>query len=81
MHIERHLTDLLLRILADERPQGIILAGVVGCGKTTLVEHLLSKLTDRYEIFSFSGDDLRFRAALAQALTLSFCRPSLRHIN
>lgn len=53
---------------ADE-PRGLILAGIVGCGKTTLASHVLKRLEDRYTTFSFTSDDVQFRRLLIEETT------------
>jgi predicted AAA+ superfamily ATPase len=44
--------------------QGLILAGVVGCGKTTLVNRCLKSLSDTFQVITYTGDDTAFRARL-----------------
>jgi Ni2+-binding GTPase involved in maturation of urease and hydrogenase len=44
MYIKREIEDYILQVLRKDSPQGIILAGVVGSGKTTVVEHCLESL-------------------------------------
>lgn len=60
----------LQKRLADEfggrRPTGVILAGIVGCGKTTLVRESLRQLSGAYDVFTFTGDDISFRNAVGQ---------------
>ncbi len=60
-YIYRELLVKITDFFSDNRARGLILSGVVGCGKTTLVEKVLESLTQTYEIFSFTGDDIQFR--------------------
>jgi predicted AAA+ superfamily ATPase len=66
MYIKREIEDYILRVLRKDSPQGIILAGVVGSGKTTVVEHCLEALKAEFSILKFSGDDVLFRRAVAE---------------
>jgi predicted AAA+ superfamily ATPase len=60
--IERHLETYILDLfLSKDQPQGLILAGIVGVGKTTLIQMSLKKLSGEFQIFYFSGDDTVFR--------------------
>jgi predicted AAA+ superfamily ATPase len=60
--IERHLQSYIVDLfLSKDQPQGLILAGIVGVGKTTLIEMSLKKLAIEFQIFHFSGDDTVFR--------------------
>lgn len=65
MSIYRELLPNLLQYFRREKPAGLILTGIVGCGKTTLIEKLLRELDkDRsrpVQIHRFTGDDIRFR--------------------
>lgn len=65
MYIEREVDDHLTRIFSDSTPRALILAGIVGCGKTTLVQHLLDRIAPHRAVFSFTGDDVGFRNAVA----------------
>lgn len=69
MYIERSLQSKLLGIFDGSCKKGIILAGVVGCGKTTLVGEVLRRLKGTYQTFSFSGDDALFRNAVSEDTT------------
>lgn len=46
--------------------KGVILSGVVGCGKTTLVQRVLNDLSSEFKVFHFSGDDIQFRNKIAE---------------
>jgi predicted AAA+ superfamily ATPase len=60
-YIQRELQDKIIFYFNNPKPKGLILTGIVGCGKTTLIEHVKKVLKDDFEIFSFSGDDAIFR--------------------
>ncbi|MGK5089815.1 AAA family ATPase [Bdellovibrionota bacterium FG-2] len=62
-HITRELASIILDKLKSKGDSGVILSGVVGCGKTTLIkEQVIPHLPRDYEIFQFTGDDLHFRS-------------------
>ncbi len=63
MLIQREIMSYIRSIL-ERKPVGIILSGIVGCGKTTLIEQILSKLSDQDSVFRFTGDDTYFRSQL-----------------
>jgi len=65
MYIYRELLSNLKHRMTHDRPFGFIVSGIVGCGKTTLVEKLISEMTTEYEIFRFTGDDIQFRKNVA----------------
>lgn len=65
MNVKRQLQERLKEILTRVRPQGVILTGIVGSGKTTLIEETLREIGEERAIFRFSGDDVRFREAIA----------------
>ncbi len=64
-YIYRELHDKIKGKFATDKTSGCILSGVVGCGKTTLVEKLLAELKENHEIYSFTGDDAIFRRTVA----------------
>lgn len=65
MYIYRELLSKIVNLYTQsEQPKGLILGGIVGCGKTTLIEKLLEVLANDFEILSYSGDDTRFRQNL-----------------
>ena len=64
-YIRRELQTKIEKLFDGQRKNGVILAGIVGCGKTTLITELLKSLKKQYEIFTFSGDDTSFRASVA----------------
>lgn len=66
MYIIRELHENLLRFFRPDSPSGLILAGTVGSGKTTLVKRVLKELDDDFRVFSHTGDDLQFRQAVAR---------------
>lgn len=51
---------------SGNQPQGLILAGIVGAGKTTLVKEIVAELEAQLPVFTFSGDSTRFRRAVAE---------------
>jgi predicted AAA+ superfamily ATPase len=68
MYIERKLSNDLAQWLESEHhPNIAVISGVVGCGKTTLVENFLrsDKLLTGRQIFSFSLDDVTLRRRIA----------------
>ncbi len=67
MYIYRELLDKLVSFYQESsRPKGLILSGVVGCGKTTLIEKLIQHLSKDHQVFSYSGDDTLFRQKLIE---------------
>ena len=49
----------------ESSPQGIILAGVIGSGKTTVAEQICQNLKDAgHDVLRFDGDDVQFRSAV-----------------
>ena len=65
MYINRELQENLLRFFKPGSASGLILAGTVGCGKTTLIRYVLKQLESEFRVFSYTGDDLQFRLAVA----------------
>lgn len=63
-YIHRELQERLGLEFKTGRPSGVILAGIVGCGKTTLINETLRDVSSRYDIFKFTGDDISFRDAV-----------------
>lgn len=68
-YIRREIHSKLINLFKKKGPAGVILAGIVGCGKTTLVHEVLRELGDNYNIFEFTGDDSLFRQEVAQDTT------------
>jgi predicted AAA+ superfamily ATPase len=66
MYIRRQVQDEILNSFNPCKKNGIILSGVVGCGKTTLIENCLKDLKQYFEIFKFTGDDVIFRNNVKQ---------------
>ncbi len=64
-YIQRQLEPEIKKYLKASSPRGVILTGIIGVGKTTLTKKIVSDLSDIYHCFSFSGDDLIFRQAVA----------------
>lgn len=46
-------------------PKGLIVSGIVGCGKTTLIKTFLAEPAVQRQVFLFTGDDVAFRVAVA----------------
>ncbi len=65
MYIIRELHENLLRFFQPDSPSGLILAGTVGSGKTTLIKQVLKELENDFRVFSYTGDDVQFRQAVA----------------
>lgn len=66
MYIPRILESTVLELFSGKGPKGLILSGIVGCGKTTLVQRVLETLKSHYSVFSFTCDDVQFRAQLIE---------------
>jgi Ni2+-binding GTPase involved in maturation of urease and hydrogenase len=52
--------------LTDKKQQGFIISGIVGCGKTTLVEKVITDLSGKLKVFSYTGDDTFFRQKVSE---------------
>ncbi len=59
--IEREYKKTLISYFKSDQNKGLILSGIVGCGKTTLIDSCLEVLKSTYAIFKFTGDDTVFR--------------------
>lgn len=69
-YISRVMESEIIELFADAgEARGLILAGIVGCGKTTLALRVLNLLEDRYATFSFTSDDVQFRRQLIDDTT------------
>lgn len=66
MYIYRELQAYLVKNILRNQPKAYILSGIVGCGKTTMIQTLLSQLKEDFEVFQYSGDDIQFRSAVAK---------------
>lgn len=66
MYIYRELQSYLARNILSTQPKAYILSGIVGCGKTTMIQSLLTEIKSDFEVFEFSGDDIQFRSAVAK---------------
>lgn len=66
MYIYRELQEYLAKNIGTLQPKAYILSGIVGCGKTTMIQALLSELKENFEVFQFSGDDIQFRSSVAK---------------
>ncbi|MCY4281367.1 MAG: AAA family ATPase [Gammaproteobacteria bacterium] len=65
MYIARELQENLVQFFRPGAASGLILAGAVGCGKTTLIRYVLTQLDHDFRVFSYTGDDVQFRQAVA----------------
>lgn len=65
-YIKREIEDKILHLNSRERPFGVILQGMVGVGKTTMVEHALRHTDNTKPVFRYSGDHTAFRAAISK---------------
>ena len=71
MHFEKSMAHLMAMIAHGEHP--LLIAGAAGCGKTTLVEHLATLLTNppqeaflqAKKLWSLMGRDLKTRPVVA----------------
>lgn len=61
----RELSDQIIQSFSKNEKRGLILAGIVGCGKTTLIEMSLEVLAHKYQVVKYTGDDAKFRSAIA----------------
>lgn len=65
-YIKREIEGKILALNGQSRPYGVILQGVVGVGKTTVVEQVLSHSANGKQVFRYSGDHTAFRAAVSK---------------
>jgi predicted AAA+ superfamily ATPase len=65
-HIYRELHSYLKNNFESKKNVGLILSGIVGCGKTTLIEKVTSQLNGSFQTFSYSGDDTIFRVKVTE---------------
>ncbi len=65
MYLKREHHSGIIDLFNSDSKSGLIVAGIVGCGKTTLIEACLKDIHSR-QVFSFSGDDTLFRTAVSQ---------------
>jgi predicted AAA+ superfamily ATPase len=65
VYVQREIDDYLTRFFSGSAPRALILAGIVGCGKTTVVQHLLERIAPHRAVFSFTGDEVGFRNTVA----------------
>ncbi len=64
MYIYRETQNKIQKFFEQTQPAGLILSGIVGCGKTTLIENQIQLWASHYEVFRFSGDSTQFRQAV-----------------
>jgi predicted AAA+ superfamily ATPase len=63
MSVFRFNISYLLDILTGPQNLGIILPGIVGSGKTFMIQELCGQLkASGFEVFSYAGDDTKFRS-------------------
>ncbi len=67
MYFQRNLEPALLRHFRGKAREGALIPGIVGCGKTTMIGHLIDDLRDEFDCFSFTGDETVFRSAVIQS--------------
>lgn len=65
-HILRELQEKIESNFKINKPYGVILSGIVGCGKTTMVEKMIEGWSGQYDVFSFTGDSSQFRQAIRE---------------
>ena len=65
-YIPRKLEPILIDYLQDDLPRGVIIAGLIGVGKTTLITHALQILSREFKTFNYTGDDIQFRRSVAE---------------
>ncbi|MCX6125122.1 MAG: AAA family ATPase [Proteobacteria bacterium] len=63
-YITRDLDQYLDTYFSGNAPKALIIAGVVGCGKTTTVTRFLERASKNQSVFSYTGDDVQFRNRL-----------------
>jgi predicted AAA+ superfamily ATPase len=64
VYIQRELQQKIESYFDQDIPRGLILSGIVGCGKTTMIESILKSWSSRFEIFTFTGDSILFRESI-----------------
>ncbi|MBL6991700.1 MAG: ATP-binding protein [Bacteriovoracaceae bacterium] len=72
MYIQRILQTKIINLFSSKNPKALILSGIVGCGKTTIIEHVLEHFKNDYTIFRFTGDDISFRNQIRKETTYIF---------
>jgi predicted AAA+ superfamily ATPase len=65
-YITRDAENWILNKLDEEKVFGLILSGIVGSGKTTLIENVILQLNTSWQCFSFTCDDVQLRLKVAQ---------------
>jgi predicted AAA+ superfamily ATPase len=55
------MQQTILNYFMTEENKGLILSGIVGSGKTTLIRSCLEQLKTQFHLFEFTGDDTVFR--------------------
>lgn len=71
--IKRHLLSELSTRIQKKDPLGIILPGIIGSGKTTLVLNLIEELKSKgFNPLMYSGDDTNFRRLIREDSKIIF---------
>ncbi len=65
-YIVRKLEKTIIDYFNDNQPRGAIITGMVGVGKTTLVQEILKKGSTQFDVFQYSGDDIHFRRQIGE---------------
>ncbi len=66
MYINREIQPYLVSELKKPLRSGFIISGIVGCGKTTLIEKVSAELASHFQSFFFTGDDSHFRQVIVE---------------
>ena len=65
MDIFRNNTSYLNDIFASKSPCGVILSGIVGCGKTYILKNIAKHMISLgFDVRNFDGDDSKFRSKI-----------------
>jgi predicted AAA+ superfamily ATPase len=65
--IYRNKLRYLTNLIKEPAPNGVILSGVIGSGKTTAAEILCKDLANQgFDVLRYEGDDVRFRASVRE---------------
>jgi predicted AAA+ superfamily ATPase len=65
-YIHRELEHHIIEYFSNSEPRGLILTGIVGCGKTTLIKYIREQMKSEFDVFSFTGDDALFRQKIIE---------------
>jgi predicted AAA+ superfamily ATPase len=64
--LHQKLENQMISYLDTGLPKGLILTGIVGSGKSTLIHQVLADLSEKISIFTFNGDDSLFRQKILE---------------